>query len=361
MKKGCLVAALAMSAVMLLTGCGKEKETNDTENSTRVSGKASFEKYLGVEYEPYSTDVSDEEVQRYLDSFVNEHAVQTEVTDREDVQMGDVVNIDYIGYMDGEAFENGADTDFDLTIGSGQFIDGFEEGLIGAKKGSTVDVDVTFPDPYKNNPDFAGKPATFTVTIHKISTSAIPELTDALVAEHTEYTTVEEYKEYIRSNVQSQKEEYALNSRQATIMKNLVESATFEGIEQADIDDYYESQYNYYQQLADVYKNMYGYDFDTFMYYFFNCTNEEDYKALLLENAEYEVKKSLVLYEVIEREKLTITEEEYAAALEKYAGNYGVTVEEFKEQIDEAGARDMVLMEKAEALVYGAAVAVKAE
>ncbi len=360
MKKGCMFAALVMSAVMLLTGCGKEKETNN-DNDTRVSGKASFEKYIGVEYEKAATEVSDEEVQRYLDSFVNEHAEQTEVTDRDDVQKGDVVNIDYTGYMDGVAFENGAATDYDLTIGSGQFIPGFEDGLIGAKKGSTVDVEVTFPDPYKNNPDFAGKPATFTVTVNKISTETVPELTDALVAEHTEYETVEDYKKYIRSNLQTQKNDYALTTLQVEVMRNLVESATFEGIEQSDIDDYYESQYNYYNQLAEVYKNMYGYDFNTFMYYFFNCTSEEEYKALLKENAEFEVKKSLVLYEVIERENLKITEEEYEAALAEYAGNYGVTVEEFKKQIDEAGARDMVLMEKAEELIYNSAVAIEAE
>lgn len=377
MKKGYLAAVLALSFGLLMTGCGKEAEgkqeeptptqaetqsneqsgASESEDDGRVSGKAVLEKYRGIEYEPYATEVTEEEVQRYLDSFVSGLATQTEVTDREDVKEGDVVNIDYTGYMDGEAFAGGADTGFDLTIGSGQFIPGFEEGLIGAKKGTTVDVEVTFPDPYTNNPDFSGKPATFTVTINKISTSVTPELTDELVAENTDYDTIAAYKEYIESNIKTQRNNYALSYKESAVMKTLIESATYEGIEQADIDQYYNSAYNYYNELATVYESMYGYSFDTFIYYFFGCNTEEQYQELLKENAEYEVKKSLVLYAVIEQESMTVTDEEYQAAMEQYAADYSMTVEEFTAQISEVKAKDLVLLEKAEQLVYDTAVA----
>ncbi|MBQ9120200.1 MAG: trigger factor [Lachnospiraceae bacterium] len=359
MKKGYLAAVLALSVSLLLGGCGKKEEENTDGSSDRVSGSATVESYRGVEYEKYATEVTEEEVDAYVQSFLSSVATKTEVTDRDDVQAGDTVNIDYTGYMDGEAFEGGADTGYDLTIGSGAFIPGFEDGLIGAKKGTTVDVEVTFPDPYKNNPDFSGKPATFTVTINSINIMKEPELTDALVAENTDYDTIEAYREYIKSNLSTQRQNYAVSYKEAAVMKNLVESATFEGIEQTDIDEYYESQYNYYKELAAAYQSMYGYDFDTFIRYFFGCTTEEQYQEILKENAEYEVKKMLVLYEVIDAEKLTASEEEYQEAIKEYASNYGITVEEFEEQVDKAQVRDLILIEKAKQLVYDTAVEVE--
>ena len=159
----------------LLASCGGKKEDNELE---RLSGSAVEAHYKGVEYEPYDTSVSQEEIQARIDSFVDSHALYVEITDRDDVRDGDIANIDYTGYMDGEAFENGSDKGYDLTIGSGQFISGFESGLIGAKVGETVDVEATFPDPYKKNPDFSGKKAVFTVKVNSIKQKQEVELTD---------------------------------------------------------------------------------------------------------------------------------------------------------------------------------------
>ena len=151
--------------------------------------------YKGVEIEKVEVEaVTDEDIEDALNELVDEYTTTEDVTDRTDVQDGDIANIDYVGKIDGVEFEGGADEGFDLEIGSGTFIDGFEEGLIGAKVGDTVDVKVTFPDPYENNTDLSGKEAVFTVTVNSIQAEVVPELTDAFVAENTDYTTIEEYR-----------------------------------------------------------------------------------------------------------------------------------------------------------------------
>lgn len=349
-KKMICVAALCVS--LLLAGCGGKKE--DVE---RINGSATGVNYRGVEYSPYDTTVTEEEVDERLASFCNAHAVLTEVTDRTDVQDGDTVNIDYVGYMDGEPFERGSDSNFDLKIGSGSFIPGFESGLVGAQLGTTVDVDLTFPDPYKNNPDFSGKPAVFKVTINKINTSQIPELTDELVAANTDYSTVEEYRKYIKDSLVAQKENYGKNAKQTAVMDALIESTVFEGIDQADIDKYYESSSSYYAQLAQVYQQTYGFTFDQFIYSFFGCTTQEDYEALLHKNAEREVKRMLILYAVADAEDFSVSDEEYKEAVAQYAKRYNITEEEFSEKMSSAQVREIIKQEKAEQLIYDTAVA----
>ena len=193
----------------LLASCGGKKEDNELE---RLSGSAVEAHYKGVEYEPYDTSVSQEEIQARIDSFVDSHALYVEITDRDDVRDGDIANIDYTGYMDGEAFENGSDKGYDLTIGSGSFIDDFEQQLIGHKPGENVSVEVTFPDDYDGE-DVAGKDAVFAVTINSISVT--PELTDAFVAENiTEegVTTAEEYRNFVKNKFYEQHlKEYLTN------------------------------------------------------------------------------------------------------------------------------------------------------
>lgn len=336
----------------LFISCGEKKE----EMPDRLSGSAVEAHYRGVEYEPFDTTVTEEEVQARLDSFLASHPVYDEVTDRDDVREGDTVNIDYTGYMDGEAFENGSDKGYDLTIGSGQFIPGFESGLIGAKKGTTLDVEATFPDPYKNNPDFSGKTAVFSVTVNDIKRKKDMELTDELVAANTDYATVADYKNYVETSLRTQKETYAVTQKENLVMSNLIEQTEFTGIAQEDIDSYYENSKTYYSNLAQVYESTYGYSFSMFILYFFNCASEEEYDKLLREQAEFEVKRTLILYYVIDKEKITISDEEYEEAMKRYAAQYNVTVDELKEQVEEPRIRLLAQQEKAEQIIYDSAV-----
>lgn len=375
MKKKLLSVLLAAGLSMSMIACGaaeKENEENVTNTPTgtsvendngeekiRFSGKGTIESYKGIEYEPYVIDVKEQDVLNQIVSFTTSHAQTIEVTDHTDVRDGDVVDIGYIGSMDGEEFEN--TPSYNLTIGSGRFIEGFEDQLIGANKGDVVDVNVTFPDPYPVNPDFSGKPANFKVTINRIVKIETPELNDELVAEYTECKTVGEYKEYVKEQLTKQQEDYAKIYNEGEILKNAVAKTTYEGIDQADIDKYYSDAKQYYEQLGAMYQSMYGYSFEMFTYYFFGTTDNTEYETMLMENAEYEVKKSLMLYDVIEKENLTLTDEEFQAVLDDYANQYGITKEEFLANAKEEKVRDHALEEKAQQIIIDNAVAKAAE
>ena len=195
MKKKTFLLSLCLCLMLAFTGCSKNDSTADdnstTENTTVASnGEVTLGEYKGIEVVMESTDVTDAEIQVRLDNFVASNATVEEITDRTDVQDGDVANIDYVGKIDGEAFDGGSAEGTDLTIGSGTFIDGFEEQLVGATVGETIDINVTFPENYTSK-DLAGKEATFTVTINSIGKSVTPELTDELVAANTDYATVD--------------------------------------------------------------------------------------------------------------------------------------------------------------------------
>lgn len=362
-----------LCTALLFAGCGSNKANNGEDTPTpstadtqkpadngekfeRVNGSVKkLDSYRGIEYEPYDTTVTDKEVDAQVTAFLNSHIEYVEITDRDTVQDGDTVNIDYTGYMDGEAFQGGTAKDFNLGIGSGAFIPGFEAGLIGAKSGSTVDVNINFPDPYKNNPDFSGKPVKFTVTIHKICKAVTPEMTDELVAANTDFKTVEDYRANVAENIKSSKENAARVQKESSVMNSLIEKTEFEGIKDEDIQKYYESSKNYYDNLAKVYETYYGYSFPVFLYYFFGCATQEEYEKILKENADTEVKKNVLLYYIVEQESITASEDEIKDAVTKYAGQYGMSEEEFLEQITEEKVKELVALDKAEQLIYDSA------
>ncbi|HJD29881.1 MAG TPA: FKBP-type peptidyl-prolyl cis-trans isomerase, partial [Candidatus Blautia avicola] len=193
MRKKLAVLLLSMSILSLGAGCSGKEET-DTENTQNTAQETeeesvvnseglvvavdvdNLEDYvtlgqyqnLTVEEEP-KEEVTQEDVDDYVERQLIYNYAPVEVTQDRAVQENDTVNIDFTGYMDGETFNGGSAQDQDLIIGSGSFIDGFEDGLIGHKKGETVTLDLSFPENYRNNPDLSGKPVTFEVTINSIS------------------------------------------------------------------------------------------------------------------------------------------------------------------------------------------------
>lgn len=177
MKKKAGVLAGVLAAATLLTACGSKEYLKDINASDYVT----LGNYIGIEAQADEPAVEDGIVDMYLRYYILAPYVTTETVTGRAVQDGDVVNIDFAGYQDGVAFEGGTSEDFDLTIGSGQFIDGFEEGLIGANVGDKVTLNLKFPDPYKNNPDLSGAPVVFEVTVNSISEEKLPDLTDEFV------------------------------------------------------------------------------------------------------------------------------------------------------------------------------------
>lgn len=200
MKKRILSLLIGICAAATVTGCGSGAVSND---------KIKIAQYKGVEVEKVeAVKVLDEHVEESIQSTLQAKSTQKEITDRP-VKEGDVVTIDYVGKKDGEAFDGGTAEDYQLPIGSGQFIDGFEDGIIGHETGETFDLNLTFPENYQSE-DLAGKEVVFTVTLDKIAEVVVPELTDELVAELSEESkTVDEFKKEVKKDLEKSNKQTA--------------------------------------------------------------------------------------------------------------------------------------------------------
>lgn len=223
---------------------------------------------ITVETSPKLT-VDEDMVNSQIDYLRKNYLTETEDAAKE----GDTVNIDFVGKMDGEAFDGGSGTGYDLVLGSGSFIDGFEDQLIGAKKGEKLEVNVTFPESYPNNPDLAGKPAVFDVTVNKVST--MPELTDQWVKEHAEdmgskASDVASFRVEQQALLQAQVDYQYNNTIQQNALQQIVDTSeiTVSDAMQKYAEDYVISQEvstakQYGHGLADM-LNMYGMSVDDF-------------------------------------------------------------------------------------------------
>ena len=190
MKKIRCICLCAVLAAAVVSGCSKQ------ESADKKTIPVELGEYKGVTYTPASTEVTDEDVDAQIQAMLDRYPTMNSV-DRA-AQQGDTVNIDYVGKLDGVAFDGGSATGTDLELGSGMFIDGFEDGLVGASKGDKLNLDLTFPDPYTNNPDLAGKAVVFEVTVNDVKESIPAELNEEFVTSYTDYTTVDEFKEGTR-------------------------------------------------------------------------------------------------------------------------------------------------------------------
>jgi len=284
--------------------------------------------YLDMEIEvTKAAEVTDEEVMEYIEDDIADADLYEEITEGT-VEEGDLVNIDYEGKKDGVAFDGGTAEGYDLEIGSGTFIDGFEDGLIGVEVGDTVDLELTFPEDYGNE-ELNGADVVFTVTVNSIK--EIPEFTDEIAEELSdgEYTTAEEYEEAVRAELEEDNADTQLNEKYSAVLSKLYEMYPIEDYPQ-DVIDYYvdpviedmESQAEEYgMETDDFLKTYYGVDEEYMKDYYTSY-----YKSLLAQE--------MLLTTIGEKEGVTYTDEEFDEALEEYASMYGMTVDEFKSYID---------------------------
>ena len=274
-------------------------------------GSVTLGDYKGVDVEVHDVNVTDDEVQSYVDSLVSYNPVMKEV-DRA-AKDGDTVNIDYVGKKDGVAFEGGTAQDYDLTLGSGTFIDGFESGLIGAKKGDKVDLNLTFPEQY-GNADLAGQAVVFEVTVNAVKESTDTKLNDEWVENYTggDQTTVAEFLDEQKKEMQEQREQgehtIELNSLISTVMENANFEVNPEAIE-------YEAQkmmQSSQQSLA-----QYGIDLDSYLSMV--GMTKEDYEAQMRSNGEEYAKMKMLVQEIAAKEGLDqLTEADYKAIEQQY-------------------------------------------
>lgn len=310
---------------------GGQEEIALTDYETYVATVKLAKDYVGFPVEK----VTDEETEAYFKEVL-ERNKWLEERDRA-VQEGDVANIDFTGYLNGEAFNGGSDTGFDLEIGAGGFIDGFEDGLIGAKKGETRSLNLKFPEEYKINPDMAGKEVVFEVKINSVSEYVLPELTDDFVTELTEgeYTTVEAFRKYSIDALTKDKQYLA-------IIEYLVGNSEFPELNEEYITASMDSMKSYYQ----MYATMYGVDLETFM----EMMGVPDTKAFW-EDMEAEIrrmeKERIVLYCVARAEGITLTEEEFTKYATELAESYQQTLEQFLAERERKYVEQSLMMERA--------------
>lgn len=370
-KLGMLFTAVSLSA-MLLAGCGdsakeetaesevagtqQESSAAETEEEKVYADEAYMDylnvddyvelgEYLGVEVSLPAPYVSDEMVESYIQRAVANNPVRTEVTNRA-VKDGDVTDISYVGTMDGVAFAGGTADNYELTIGSGRFIDGFEDGVIGMKVGETKDLNLTFPDPYENNPDMSGAEVVFTVTLNKIYEEKEAQLNDEFVEGLgiTDVTTVGEYRQYIYDGLMmTMEQEYALEEENA-VLNAAHDNAVFKEVPEAMVERYYDRLVSNMTYQA----SMYGMDLETFMLYGYNM-EVEAYEADMKDSAKQAVEQILMLQAIAEKEGMTVSDEEMEEELAARATQYGYeTADAYKEVLgnEVKGYREYVMSEK---------------
>ena len=385
MKKKMLAVLLTVVVSMTAVACGDKaseeqgtetvKETTETAQQDTTAAEAvtavggymkdlnaedyvTLGEYKGVEVTLDEPEITDEYLDGYIEYVQQNNAVSTPVTDRA-VEMGDVVNIDYVGKIDGVAFDGGSAQGSDLTIGSGQFIDGFEDGCIGMKVGETKDVEATFPDPYKNNPDLAGKVAVFTVTVNSISVEEIPELTDEYVQSLSleGCTNVEEYRAYVYDVLLEQQQESYESDKADLAYEKVAAECEFKDAPEAMVT----RMNNTLTSNLSSYASTYGVDLGTYVSAMYGGTAEE-YETTLLEQSKMMAQHYLMIQAIADREGLSVSDEELEEQLSQEAQDYGYeTVEEYKSLVDVEAFREYLMTQKVLAFLGENAVAVPAE
>lgn len=335
-----LLAALALAAVML-SACGKDAEYL---SEIKASDYVTLGEYKGIEVTQPEPEVTDEYVDSYIEYLRSQRTVMVEVTDRTTVQEGDTVNIDYTGYRDGVAFEGGTAQGDSLTIGSGRFIPGFEDGLIGAGVGETVTLELTFPADY-SNAEMAGVTVTFDVTVNSISISETPELTDELVQGFgiEECSTVEELRAYVYDAFYAEAVDLYEDAVASDITQAVMANSIFNEPPEKMAKRYQDALLESMTAQASAY----GVDLDTFMLNYYGM-DTESYMAVFQEDAVTMAEQYIMFQAIADAEGLNPTKEEIAAAMEEEALNFGYeSVEAFKEEVGEEVFYEYLISETA--------------
>ncbi len=278
--------------------------------------------YKGLEVEAADTEVSDEEFEAAINA---ELARKAELVVKEDgaVEDGDIVNLDFDGYVGDEQFEGGKAEGYDLEIGSGQFIPGFEEQLVGTKTGDEKDVTVTFPEEYHAE-ELAGKEAVFKVKINEVKTKEVPELDDELVKELDESAdSVDAYKTKFRSDLVEQKKIEAENATKESLIGQVTDNAQVD-IPQAMVDtELGRMMQEFEQRIAQQGLNLE-------LYYQFSGQSEEQLKESMQEDAEKRVKTNLTLAAIANAENIEISDEDVEAELTNMSEQFGLSVDDIR-------------------------------
>lgn len=312
-----------------------------------VAPQLTVDGYKGIEVEKLSTEVTDELVEEELQAVRERNGRMVTVEDRA-AENGDTTVIDFEGFVDGEAFEGGKSENYNLRLGDGNFIPGFEEAIVGHKTGEEFTIDVTFPEDY-NAENLAGKEAQFKIKLHEIKTKELPEVDDEFVKDVSEKDTLDEYKEELKEKVAKRLEEQA--------EKDFDDKLT-EALEKLAVEEIPEAMYN--NEVRDMLNEFdmrlrsQGMDLQTYMKY--TGMDQGAIEATYKPQAEKRVKIRLVLEAIARQEKIEVSDEDVENEYSKLADSYKAKVEEVKTYIAKDALAEDIKVEKAMQLVRDNAV-----
>ena len=328
MKRKTIITIMATVLVLALglglSACGDSDSSSDS--GSKDNGKMPYEglnlddyitpgEYKGLKVDGYRIKVSKAEIQEKVEAALKEKTEQKPLKKGTKLKKGDVANIDYLGKVDGEEFDGGASQGFDLELGSGTFVEGFEDGLIGHKVGDKVKVDVHFPDDYQGE-KVAGKDVEFTVTVNSAKRPVTPEYTEEFVKENTKYDSKKKYEAALKKQIYKEKEEQAIQEQKTSLWSDVLEDtemkkypeeemANYKAIFDAQIDQMAE-QYN--MSRDDVLNQAYG-------------TNDpEKVDSIIEDSVKTLVKQEMLTEYIAQKEGLSYTDEEKDAEIAEIEG-----------------------------------------
>ncbi len=357
MKKGIIKAGILMLLIVMMSGCSKNE--GNAAGDGNSSGSAGSNKYVTLgEYKNLpvtvnSTTVTDEELEEAIHEALSSKMTTEKVTDRP-VEEGDTVNIDYEGKKDGVPFDGGTAQGYDLNIGSGTFIPGFEDGLIGAKTGETRDLNLTFPEEYHSE-ELAGQDVVFTVKVNYIQKDVYPELTDELAKElNPDVSDAAGYKEKLKKNLEAEKERSAMSAAYADLLtqaKDNAKIASGSDLPKELIDENKKAQKESFERSLE----MYGMDLNSYLQQ--QGMTEESFDETLTAYAETVAGEQLLVQALAEAENISVSEEDIEKQYEEDAATYGyANAAEFKEAVKAQGAeatfKEATLTRKVEEMLY---------
>ena len=315
--------------------------------STEVYPEVTLGEYKGIEAPKADTTISDEQVQAELDNMA-QNVASTETVERE-AQMGDTANIDFEGFDNGVAFDGGKGEGFDLKLGSGQFVPGFEEQIVGMNVGEEKDIDITFPENY--HAELAGKAVVFHVKLNKLSSVVLPVQDDEFAKDVSEFDTLDELKADIRAKAQENAEKQAASAFEQACVEKAAELTTVEmpkALIEAELDSQME-RFAYQLQMSgysvEQYAKMMGGDMNTM-------------RNAFRPAAEKQAKINLTLAKIVEVEGITVSAEEIEAEMEGLAKQYELELAKVKEMVSAVEVEENLKNRKAVKVIVDNAVAV---
>ena len=315
--------------------------------TTEVYPEVTLGQYKGLEIEKAAAEVTDAQVEAELNRMA-QNVASTETVERA-AEMGDTANIDFEGFDNGVAFDGGKGTNFDLKLGSGQFVPGFEEQVVGMTAGEEKDIDITFPEDYAK--DLAGKAVVFHVKLNKVTSTTLPELDDEFAKDVSEFETLEELKADIRAKALENAEKQLQSAFENAAVEKAAENTTVDmpkALIESELDTQME-RFAYQLQMSgysmEQYAQMMGGDVSTM-------------RNAFRPQAEKQAKISVTLEKIVEVEGLAVTDEEIEAEFETLAKQYELEIEKIKEMVPMNELTESLKVRKATKVITESAVAV---